>query len=798
MSSTPDEGPPRSGNQSPQGKDDPTIVLPQGAGQGTRFSVPTQGLSDDKLLLGVPRINFENRNVPALGGIPLIAKIGQGGMGAVYLGYKIMLKREVAVKVLPLHLAQQQPQLVERFLREAQIAAKIQSPHLVHVSDVNQSEGLFYITMEYVNGLSAGAYLKKAVQAGEPGLDEATALDLCIAATTGLAAAHAEGVIHRDVKPDNVLVPQDRQGGAFLFGSSKIADLGLARAEDVGGGASLTRMDSGMGTPGYMAPEQARNARKAGKPADVFSMGATLYALLSGQAPFRGETPTETILATIQQPHAPIRDFRSDVSGPTAELIERCLSKDLTARYADASALLRALQVCRAALGEGQQQQSQAIHSLIALQQAPEVGRAVPPSSGPGAPTLPPSEAVTRAPHGTAPASTPPPGSAVAVPVQSGRRSQLVIGAILSVLVGAGGWLLIQGMRTEGTPQASVVEVGIAYGREKAEWLTWASQQFAQTPEGKAYALNLMAMSSTEAQAALQKDDSRIHVWVPASGLVRDAFVQSWRRRHTGNAIEREEQLALTPLVFIMFEDRYQAFVKQYKRLSFQTLGQAFQETTGWEGIAQKKEWGRFTFALSDPREHNNGLAALMLVANHLFQKDQGLSAQEIEAQSFQTRAMLLQRGFATRGSPMQMVRDMVLRGPSMFDGAFTYESAVISNLASAEGRWGGVRLTYPEINFWNDNPYYILAAPWSSEAQKAGATAFLEFLMTEPIQKQLLEYGFRPGNPRVPIIFPDSPFERYKREGLRVDIPRTAENPPLGVLEALQKTAQRLADVRK
>jgi ABC-type sulfate transport system substrate-binding protein len=99
--------------------------------------------------------------------------------------------------------------------------------------------------------------------------------------------------------------------------------------------------------------------------------------------------------------------------------------------------------------------------------------------------------------------------------------------------------------------------------------------------------------------------------------------------------------------------------------------------------------------------------------------------------------------------------------------------------------------VVYPEINFWNDNPFYLLAAPWSSEAQKKGASAFMDFLMTEPIQKQLVQEGFRPGNPKVPILFPESPFERYKSVGLRVEIPVAAEIPPPAVVEALGKTAQ-------
>ena len=181
-------------------------------------AIPMQDLCADPLLASAPRMNFENCPVPSLGGIPLLlAKLGQGGMGAVYYGIKVLLRQDVAVKVLPLHLAQQQPDMIARFVREAQIAATIESPpSLIHVTDVNESaEKLFYIVMEFVKGQSGGSCLKKLLQSGEGGMDEANALDMCIAATQGLAAAHAQGVIHRDVKPDNILVPQDSKTGAL-------------------------------------------------------------------------------------------------------------------------------------------------------------------------------------------------------------------------------------------------------------------------------------------------------------------------------------------------------------------------------------------------------------------------------------------------------------------------------------------------------------------------------------------------------------------------------------------------------
>ncbi|MCY3018456.1 MAG: serine/threonine-protein kinase, partial [Planctomycetota bacterium] len=270
------------------------------------LSMPIHDLSGEGLLINVPRTTFQGVSVPALGGIPLLAKLGQGGMGAVYYGVKVLLEQEVAVKVLAIESAEQRPDLVDRFLREARIAAHVESPHLVRVTDVSEERGLFYLVMEYVNGVSAGALLRDTVVAGQE-LDEATAVEICLAATSGLANAHAQGVVHRDIKPDNILIPK-AQDGSLLFPAAKLADLGLAR--DLARQQTLTGVQDAMGTPGYMAPEQATAVKEAGKPADVFSMGATLYALLAGHSPFKGPTSTATILKTIQEPHVPIREVR--------------------------------------------------------------------------------------------------------------------------------------------------------------------------------------------------------------------------------------------------------------------------------------------------------------------------------------------------------------------------------------------------------------------------------------------------------------------------------------------------------
>ena len=317
-------------------------------------SVKTQNLLEDMLILSAPRAEFNGLKIPVLGGIHLLAKLGQGGMGAVYFGVHPRLHQEVAVKVLPFHLAEQEPGLVQRFIREAQIAAKVRSPHLVGVIDVNEENGLFYLVMEYVSGKSAGEYLRDTTLTGVKGLSEKTALAVCIGAAEGLAAAHLHGVIHRDIKPDNIMIPRafisSRDAAArtlcpdetpFDFTQAKLADLGLARNES--GDQSMTAINVCMGTPGFMSPEQASDAKHASKPADVFSLGATLYALLAGDSPFKGSSLMQTLNATVNERHAPIQSVRPDVSQRTAHLLDRCLAKAPQERFTDASVVLLAL-----------------------------------------------------------------------------------------------------------------------------------------------------------------------------------------------------------------------------------------------------------------------------------------------------------------------------------------------------------------------------------------------------------------------------------------------------------------------
>ncbi len=404
-------------------------------------SVSTQDLTRDPLVTNAQRCDFGGIARPMLGGIPLLAKLGQGGMGAVYYGIHPRLQTEVAVKVLPFHLAEQQPELIQRFFREAQIAARVKSPHLVSVTDVNQESGLFYLVMEFISGKSAGSYLKAVKQSGENWLKEDEALDICVAATEGLDAAHQEGIIHRDIKPDNIMIPKLKGSDLLNFKAAKLADLGLARGEELG--QSLTGAGACMGTPGYMAPEQALDAKAVRKPGDVFSMGATLYALLSGNAPFGGSVLFKMLQSTMNDPHPPLRQIRADLSDATITLIDLCLQKDPARRYKDAHALLEAMRLCRASLGESRVA-PQDVERLQALTLMPETGETFK-SSTPGLAATQVSAPLTQqvpAPPGAATAAN---AAAPAQPAKAGLNTTVIAAIAVCVVALVVGAVLLKG-----------------------------------------------------------------------------------------------------------------------------------------------------------------------------------------------------------------------------------------------------------------------------------------------------------------------------------------------------------------
>lgn len=238
--------------------------------------------------------------------------LGAGAMGQVYRATQLSMNRAVAFKVLSPKLASNR-RFRERFLREARAAGRLHHPNLIAVHDVGEADGLMFFSMELVDGTTVSDLLRRHGR-----LPEMRALEICRQALEALKFAHGNGVIHRDIKPDNLMVTNS--------GMVKVADLGLARAEDVED-ASITATNVGvvMGTPHYMAPEQGRDAHQVDHRADLYAVGATLYHLVCGHTPYQGDSAMEVLMRAASQPLA----FPEPGPSPGVRvLIQRLMEKE--------------------------------------------------------------------------------------------------------------------------------------------------------------------------------------------------------------------------------------------------------------------------------------------------------------------------------------------------------------------------------------------------------------------------------------------------------------------------------------
>jgi eukaryotic-like serine/threonine-protein kinase len=258
----------------------------------------------------------------------LEGRLGSGGMSTVQLAFDTRLERYVAVKLLAEHLAED-PTFVSRFQREAMSAARLIHPNIVQVFDsgLDQRTGQHFIVMEYIEGQSCAEILRDR---GWLSVDEV--LPIILGSCEGLDYAHRKGVVHRDVKPGNLLRAND--------GGVKLADFGIAKATEQ---SSITQAGSVLGTAAYLAPEQGRG-ENAGPTADIYALGVVTYQLLAGRLPYEGASLTELALKQQQQRPTRLDRLVAGVTPELAEAVEIALRLDPGSRYARATDMARALQ----------------------------------------------------------------------------------------------------------------------------------------------------------------------------------------------------------------------------------------------------------------------------------------------------------------------------------------------------------------------------------------------------------------------------------------------------------------------
>src|SRR5574341_1283057 len=252
--------------------------------------------------------------------------IGRGGMATIYKAHQVTLDRDVALKVIHPALKEDES-FVTRLKREASIIAKLNHPNIVPVYDFGELDGVSYLVMRFIEGKT----LKEILQAQKPGTQQI--IDIIRPVADALSYAHARGVVHRDVKPSNILI--DNEGHVYL------TDFGLARLAQ--SGDSTISQDMIIGSPQYLSPEQARGETGDAR-SDIYSLGIVIYEMFTGRVPFQGDTPYATITAHINQPLPPPRSFNPKVPPAVEKVLEKALAKERDKRFASVHDMMKALE----------------------------------------------------------------------------------------------------------------------------------------------------------------------------------------------------------------------------------------------------------------------------------------------------------------------------------------------------------------------------------------------------------------------------------------------------------------------
>src|ERR1041385_192860 len=277
-----------------------------------------------------------------LGPYERVSPLGAGGMGEVYRARDQRLERDVAVKVLPEHLAQD-PQALARFEREAKSVVALSHPNILAIYDVGSAQGVAYVVLELLEGETLRARVARSAMPWRK------AVEIAVAVADGLAATHSKGIIHRDLKPENIFFTSD--------GRVKVVDFGLARWKAKPSPANSevateTQVGTVTGTVGYMSPEQIRGIA-AEATSDIFSLGCVLYEMVTGERAFARRTAPETMSAILNEDPPPLADSRQGIPPELQGIIHHCLEKEPEQRFQSARDLAFALRAVSGTSGAG-------------------------------------------------------------------------------------------------------------------------------------------------------------------------------------------------------------------------------------------------------------------------------------------------------------------------------------------------------------------------------------------------------------------------------------------------------------
>lgn len=354
------------------------------------------------------------------------------------------------------------------------------------------------------------------------------------------------------------------------------------------------------------------------------------------------------------------------------------------------------------------------------------------------------------------------------------------------------------------TPAARV-RVPVLFGTEKERWLRAAVDEFQKRrPE---IGVDLKGLGTIDSVRAVAEGREKPVVWSPADEVALNLLDHEWAAAHGAPIVDRSEgaapdPLVLTPLVMITWEDRAKALAAAGKGdpTDWQVVHALATDPRGWLGLQSPAEWGFVKPGHTAPSASNSGLQTLILMAYGYHKKRTGLVPADILDPAFQKWMREVETAVGKFGaSSGTYMRDMVLYGPSKYDLVWNYESVAIAEMGAAQGRWGNLAVFYPKPTLWSNHPFAVLKADWVSDEQRAAARDLRAFLLSPEVQARALEFGFRPANPEVKLVStdPQSPWNRLKPFGVRLDVPAVAETPSGEVTRLLLETWRRTVETR-
>ncbi|MFO0749587.1 MAG: substrate-binding domain-containing protein [Myxococcota bacterium] len=332
-----------------------------------------------------------------------------------------------------------------------------------------------------------------------------------------------------------------------------------------------------------------------------------------------------------------------------------------------------------------------------------------------------------------------------------------------------------------------VTQISFVYSSEKKDWIESACNEFERAhPDIKVARVGRGSLD--EAQDILD-EKVKPTLWSPADSLVLNLLESDWDTKfhtplfsHDGD--DAPQSLAITPLVFAIWEDRANVLMKAAAgKITWDAIRLAVASDQGWPAVGGDASWGFVKLGHTDPTRSNSGLQALLLMSLEYYKRTSGLQIADILDPTYQAWVKDIEKGVTKfETSTGTFMTDMVRFGPSKYDIAVVYENLAISQLENAQGRWGSLKVYYPGTTIWSDHPVALVVADWVTPAQRDAARQLVTFLKSRPVQEQALAYGFRPGDPSVPVRTQDerNPFVRLAKYGISVDIPPVA-TPPAG-----------------